>query len=71
MKILLLRQDRLGDLLISTGIIRNLRKIIPKAEIHLLLGTKNYFAKHIVSNYIDKFYLYDKKLFNSIKLIHQ
>ncbi|MFY8159790.1 MAG: glycosyltransferase family 9 protein [Candidatus Kapaibacteriota bacterium] len=69
MKILLLRQDRLGDLLISTGIIRNLRKIIPKAEIHLLLGTKNYFANHIVSNYIDKFYLYDKKLFNSIKLI--
>ena len=70
MKILLLRQDRLGDLLISTGIIRNLRNLLPNDEIHILLGKKNYFAKHILDKYIDKFHLYDKKLFSSLKLIY-
>lgn len=69
MKILLLRQDRLGDLIISIGVIRNLRFLLPNAEIHIILGTKNYFAKHLIENYVNKVYLYDKKLIHSIKLI--
>lgn len=69
MKILLLRQDRLGDLLISTGLIRNLRKLLPNVEIHILLGKRNYFAKHIIEKYVDKVHTYDKTLFNTIKLI--
>lgn len=69
MKILLLRQDRLGDLLISTGLIRNLRELLPNVEIHILLGKRNYFAKHIIEKYIDKFYSYDKTLLSTLKLI--
>jgi len=44
---------------------------MPKAEIHIILGNKNYFAKHLIENYVKKVFHYDKKLINSIKLIFQ
>src|SRR5436190_24136822 len=40
-KILLLRQDRLGDAIISTPLIVALREKFPNAELMMLLGTNN------------------------------
>lgn len=71
MKILLLRQDRLGDLLISTSFLRNLREILPNAEIHILLGKSNHFAQGVIAKYIDKTWYYNKKIFGAYKLIYQ
>jgi ADP-heptose:LPS heptosyltransferase len=43
-KLLLLRQDLIGDALISTPLIRALHNTYPRARIHLLLSSMNYFV---------------------------
>lgn len=52
-KILLLRQDRLGDLLVSTSFIRILRQHLPKAKIDILLSKSNIQAQKCVVKYVD------------------
>ncbi|MGQ9818713.1 MAG: glycosyltransferase family 9 protein [Candidatus Kapaibacteriales bacterium] len=58
--ILILRQDRIGDLLVSVPFIRNLRRLLPKAEIYLLLSQRNSVASACVHNYINNFYVLPK-----------
>jgi ADP-heptose:LPS heptosyltransferase len=68
-KILLLRQDRLGDLLFSSSFIRNLKEINPDFKIDILLSKKNIGGIRSVENHINDFYIYDKKLGGLIKSI--
>ncbi len=68
-KILLLRQDRLGDLLISAPFIKELRKSIPNATIDILLSKKNIYAKQCIEDYVDNIYCYEKNLKAIGKLI--
>lgn len=68
-RILLLRQDRIGDLLISVPFIKKLRNILPKAKIDILLGEKNISAKKPLLQYIDSIYIFKKKLLEIFKLI--
>jgi len=65
-KILLLRQDRIGDLLISTSFIRILRNNNPNAQIDILLGKKNISAKKCIQKYVNKIFLLES---NSIKYL--
>ncbi len=68
-KILLLRQDRIGDVLISTPFIRILRGRFPAAQIDILLGNKNFGARHCVEKYVNNCWLYNRKIFPSLLLI--
>ncbi|GEM_PF-3099871 len=69
LKILLLRQDRIGDLLVSAPFIANLRKLHPNAEIDILLSEKNIFAASIIANKVDNIFVYKKNIFAITKLI--
>ena len=70
-RILLLRQDRLGDVIISVPTIRLLREHLPDARIDILLSKKNIGAKNILSGYIDNFFLFDKKTQIIFEVVHK
>lgn len=69
LKILILRQDRVGDLIISSSIIRILRNTLPDARIDILLSAKNYPASLCISDFVNKIYIYSKEIKNLIVLI--
>lgn len=68
-KILFLRQDRIGDALISVPVVRLLKQHFPQAEIDVLLGKNNFSARNAFKKYANEFYLYDKKLLSTISLL--
>lgn len=70
-KILLLRQDRIGDLLVSVPTLKLLRKYNPNLEIEILLSKKNAAAVDSIISYIDNYYIYDKKIFSTLKLLRK
>lgn len=70
-KMLLLRHDRLGDVLVSIPIFRALRQILPNTNIDILLSSKNFATNRTLRKYLDKFYKYDKTLVGTIKLLKQ
>ncbi len=59
-RILLLRQDRIGDVLVSTPVLRALRSRYPKAELHMLLSTNNIAVEHAIAPYVNETILYRK-----------
>ena len=63
-RILLLRHDRIGDVLISTPLIKLLRERFPKSEIDILLSEKNISAKNAIIESIDNIYVYKKNIFH-------
>jgi ADP-heptose:LPS heptosyltransferase len=70
-RILLLRQDRIGDVLVSTGFLRNLRKAMKNSEIDILLSNKNIGARRAVDPWVDNVVEFRKGINQSIKLIGQ
>ena len=68
-KILLLRQDRIGDMIVTIPFLSTLKSTYPNLEIDILLGNNNYFAKDLISDYISNFYHYDKKVINISNLL--
>ncbi len=68
-KILLVRLDRLGDLIVSTPAMQAVKNTFPHSQVDLLGSSLNR-ALFKYCDYIDNTYCYDKKhLFNAIKLI--
>lgn len=57
MKILIIKRDKIGDMLLTTPMIKNLRKALPDAQIHLLANDYNAW---VVKNNadIDKLWVY-------------
>ncbi len=70
-KILLLRHDKIGDLIVSTSFVRILRKKYPNAQIDILLSKYNISAKKCVEQYISNFWIYTKKITETIKILRQ
>jgi ADP-heptose:LPS heptosyltransferase len=68
-KILFLRQDRLGDLVISVPLIRAIRRRLPRAQLDLLLSRNNYGGRHAMDGYIDRIWRYNKSLPSALQLI--
>ncbi|MBX3044231.1 MAG: glycosyltransferase family 9 protein [Candidatus Kapabacteria bacterium] len=68
-RILLLRQDRIGDLLVTVPFVRSLRSAFPKIEIDILLSNKNFSAKRAIDSYVNNIYTYDKNIFKTLSLI--
>ena len=70
-KILLLRHDRLGDLIISTSFVRILKEKFPNYQIDILLSKKNIQAKKCVEKYVNKIFVFDKKISKYFSLLRQ
>ena len=68
-KILLLRQDRIGDVLVSTPTIRALRNKLTNTRIDILLGDKNFNISSAVEPYVNNIYRHKKKFLGFVKLI--
>lgn len=68
-KLLILRQDRIGDVIISTCILRELKRRYPYAEIDMVLSVNNIAAERIVRPYTHKRYVYRKTLASLVELI--
>ena len=68
-KILLLRHDKIGDLIVSTPFIRILRNRLPNAQIDILLSKSNISAKKCVEKYINKYWIYNKKKIDTLRLL--
>ncbi len=69
-KILLLRQDKIGDVIITTPTIRMLRQHFPDARIDIVLGSKNVAASSAVQHYVNTIWVYTKKTLGTIKLLN-
>lgn len=59
--ILILRQDRIGDLIISETFVRKLREKYPQLKIDILLGKRNASAMFIVQDYVNSVLVYQQK----------
>ena len=68
-RILLLRQDRIGDVLVSIPAIRALRRAYPEARIDMLFSRTNYGVRPAVAPYVDHALRYDKSPAGAVRLI--
>lgn len=59
-RILFLRQDRIGDVLVSIPLIRAVRLRYPHAHIGIVLGTNNHTVAHALRPWVDTFHTYRK-----------
>lgn len=69
--LLLLRQDRIGDLLVSIPLLRILHTRFPTAPKELLLGANNWGARHVAQRYIQRVWRYDKHPLALARLLRQ
>lgn len=67
-RILLLRQDRIGDVIVSTPIIRALRRRMPDARIDMVLSTNNIAVRQAVEPYINRVHVFRKSLLHLLLL---
>ncbi|OQX98124.1 MAG: glycosyl transferase [Bacteroidetes bacterium 4572_128] len=67
-KFLIIRFSSIGDIVLTTPVIRYLKTQISNSEVHFL--TKKSFFPVLENNiYVDKFHLFDKNLFEIIKIL--
>ena len=70
-KMLLLRQDRIGDVIISIPVVKYLREKFPDSQIDMLFSKYNLGAAGAVKPFISNTYCYSKKLLKDIALIRR
>ena len=59
MKVLIIKRDKIGDMLLTTPMLRQLRRALPHAEIHLLAN--DYNAWVVAENLdVDRLWVYDR-----------
>src|SRR6266566_5190780 len=68
-RILLLRQDRIGDVLVSVPVIRALRHRYPDARLDMLFSRTNFGVRQAVQPYVDHAWRYDKTLAGAVRLL--
>lgn len=68
-RILLLRQDRIGDVLVSIPVIRALRNRLPFATIDMVLSPNNLAVRHALAAYTDDVHVYRKSLSDVVGLL--
>jgi ADP-heptose:LPS heptosyltransferase len=67
-RILLLRQDRIGDVLVSIPLIRAIRARYPGAIIGIVLGMNNRMVADALRPWIDTFHIYRKGALDIVRL---
>jgi ADP-heptose:LPS heptosyltransferase len=69
LKVLFLRQDHLGDVVVSIPLIRELHEHFPSFELQIVLGKSNFSLSPFLKQYTTKEWKYSKKIFDTIRLI--
>jgi ADP-heptose:LPS heptosyltransferase len=69
--ILMLRAERIGDVLVTIPIIRAVRRRYPLARVDILLTDANMHAAHAVSPWIDRVWVYHKRPVSALALIRK
>jgi ADP-heptose:LPS heptosyltransferase len=69
--ILLLRAERIGDVLVTVPIIRAIRRRYPMATIDILLTKANEHARDAVRPWIDRVWVYQKRPASALALVHR
>lgn len=67
-KILLLRQDRIGDVLVSVPVVRAIRQRYPQATIDMVLSTNNIAVRDAVEPFVSSILIYRKGLPGLLRL---
>ncbi len=67
-RVLLLRQDRIGDVLVSTPVIRALRRLMPHAQIDMVMSTNNIAVRQAVADQVDHIHVFKKSLLHLVVL---
>lgn len=70
-KILVLRHDRIGDLVVSRSFLRILRNHLPETKIDILLSYRNSSGSFLIANYIDKYSIFQKGFFKNVVLLNK
>lgn len=67
MKILIVQLGRIGDTILTTPLFKVIKENLENVDLHVLSGRNNY---HVLVNhpYVDNFFVYDKKVFSSLKM---
>lgn len=69
LKIVFLRQDHLGDVIVSVPLIRELHKRFPNFEFQIVLGKSNISLAPFLRKYTSKEWKYSKKILDIVRLI--
>lgn len=69
LKIVFLRQDHLGDVIVSIPLIRELHKHFPSFELQIVLGKSNISLAPFLRKYTKKEWKYTKKVFDTLRLV--
>jgi len=69
-RILLVRFERIGDVLVSIPVLRALRARYPDARMDLLLSRPNYAAHDAVAPFVTQVWRYDKTVGSAVRLLH-
>lgn len=67
-RILLLRQDRIGDVLVSTSLFAILQKHFPTARLDVVLSSNNIAVQHALKPYVTTIHVYKKSLLSILRL---
>lgn len=67
-RILLLRQDRIGDVLVSTPIIAAIRRRYPSATIGMVMSTNNTAVRFAVEPFVDRIHVFRKGVLDLLRL---
>jgi ADP-heptose:LPS heptosyltransferase len=67
--ILLMRQERIGDVLVGIPVLRALRQRYPTARIHFLVSRNNYAVRDAVGPFVDRVWRYDKTVGSALALL--
>ncbi len=70
-KILLLRHDRMGDLLVTTPFLRILHNELPESQLYILLSTRNVVGKSCIEPYCTGIFIFHKNLWKTITLLKE
>ena len=70
-RILFLRQDRIGDVLVTSPIIKAVRDRYPKATIDMVLSTNNVAVRQSVAPFLDTTLVYKRTVPGLLQLIRQ
>ncbi len=68
-RILLIRNDRIGDVFVCLPFIKNLKQINPNFKIDILLSEKNISTLDYLAPYIDKHYVYKKSIIDIVAVL--
>lgn len=68
-KILILRHDRIGDILISTPFFKQLRELFPDTQIDVLLSYKNIAGAKAIEHFVNHIRIYKKNFSEILRLM--